>query len=208
MSVVHERADRAQMTYQDSASASLLEDGEFDSPPENFSMVHQGIYRSGFPNKKNFPFLRKLGLKSVIYLCLEDYPKANLEFLESIGATLYQFGVAGNKEPFVDIPEHIIRAAIKTVLDPSSQPLLIHCNKGKHRTGCLVGCIRKLQHWSLTAIFDEYRRFSHPKSRFMDQQFIELFEMEPGASSNDPELLEYESIMQAEKSTEAENEDE
>ena len=54
--------------------------------------------------------------------------------------------------------------------------MLIHCNKGKHRTGCLVGCIRKLQHWSLTSIFDEYRRSSAPKSRSMDQQFIELFD--------------------------------
>ncbi|KAJ3106158.1 tyrosine-protein phosphatase siw14 [Phlyctochytrium planicorne] len=55
--------------------------------------------------------------------------------------------------------------------------VLIHCNKGKHRTGCLVGCLRKIQHWSFTSIFDEYRRFSHPKSRSMDQQFIELFDI-------------------------------
>ena len=53
--------------------------------------------------------------------------------------------------------------------------MLIHCNKGKHRTGCLIGCLRKLQQWSLTTIFDEYRRFSFPKSRSMDQEFIELY---------------------------------
>lgn len=53
--------------------------------------------------------------------------------------------------------------------------MLIHCNKGKHRTGCLVGCLRKLQQWSLTMIFDEYRRFSFPKPRSMDQEFIELY---------------------------------
>lgn len=45
----------------------------------------------------------------------------------------------------------------------------------QHRTGCLIGCLRKLQHWSLTTIFDEYRRFSYPKSRSMDQEFIELY---------------------------------
>ena len=28
--------------------------------------------------------------------------------------------------------------------------MLIHCNKGKHRTGCLIGCIRKIQRWSHT----------------------------------------------------------
>jgi protein tyrosine/serine phosphatase len=61
-------------------------------------------------------------------------------------------------------------------VDVRNHPILIHCNKGKHRTGCLVGCLRKLQHWSLVSIFEEYRRFSHPKSRAMDQQFIELFD--------------------------------
>jgi tyrosine-protein phosphatase SIW14 len=33
-----------------------------------------------------------------------------------------------------------------------------------------------MQHWSLVSIFEEYKRFSHPKSRAMDQQFIELFD--------------------------------
>ena len=35
-------------------------------PPLNFAMVAPGVYRSGYPNKKNFPFLRKLGLKSIM----------------------------------------------------------------------------------------------------------------------------------------------
>lgn len=112
--------------------------GDDDSwvPPDNFAMVDRGIYRSGFPKKKNFPFLKKLGLKSVIYLCLEEYPVANLEFLQSIGAKLHQFGVAGNKEPFVDIPESVIRAALSKLLDPANHPILIHCNKGKVNHRC------------------------------------------------------------------------
>lgn len=144
-------------------------------PPENFSMVEKGVYRSGFPSKKNFPFLKKLGLKTVVYLCLEEYPEANVSLLQSIGCKLYHFGVSGNKEPFVDIPEATIRKALNIVLDEKHHPVLIHCNKGKHRTGCLVGCLRKYRKWSLTCVFDEYRLFSAPKSRFMDQQFIELF---------------------------------
>ena len=27
----------------------------------------------------------------------------------------------------------------------ASKPLLIHCTKGTHRTGCIVGCLRKLE---------------------------------------------------------------
>ncbi|KAI9168382.1 tyrosine-protein phosphatase siw14 [Blastocladiella emersonii ATCC 22665] len=145
-------------------------------PTENIALVAKGVYRSAFPKKKHFAFLKKLGLKSILTLILEEYPEQNVKFLEENGITLFQFGVAGNKEPFVDIPEDKIVAALACLMDKRNHPILIHCNKGKHRTGCLVGCLRKLQHWSHTSIFDEYRRFSHPKSRSMDQQFIELFD--------------------------------
>ncbi|KAJ3193149.1 hypothetical protein HK101_005336 [Irineochytrium annulatum] len=155
-------------------------------PCENFNMVCKGVYRSACPKKRNFPFLKKLRLKSVLTLKLEEYEDQTQRFLNDNGVKLYIFGVAGNKEPFVDIPEETICSALSVIM------VLIHCNKGKvgiilgattgsycqqHRTGCLVGCLRKIQHWSYTSIFDEYRRFSHPKSRSLDQQFIELFDI-------------------------------
>eukprot|EP00842_Homolaphlyctis_polyrhiza_P003798 jgi/Hompol1/4419/HPOL_001740-RA len=208
-------------------------------PCENFNMIAKGVYRAAFPKKRNFPFLKKLGLKSIlkpicfvavlrsydgardkrmrtefvaivsmsivcIYvgdgartLILEEYPEQNQRFLDDNNIKLFQFGVAGNKEPFVDIPEDVICAALAVILaiplnnsrwslttanrsiDRSTSTNLygIHHNpNNQHRTGCLVGCLRKMQHWSMTSIFDEYRRFSHPKSRSMDQQFIELFD--------------------------------
>ncbi len=109
-------------------------------------------------------------------LILEDYPEQNRKFLDDNNIRLFQFGVPGNKEPFVDIPVDVIQEALSVLCDVRNHPILIHCNKGKHRTGCLVGCLRKMQHWTNTSIFEEYRRFSYPKSRSMDQQFIELFE--------------------------------
>jgi len=35
-------------------------------PPENFSVVSNGVYRSGFPMKKNFRFMESLRLKTVL----------------------------------------------------------------------------------------------------------------------------------------------
>ncbi|GLT75211.1 hypothetical protein SLA2020_469510 [Shorea laevis] len=146
-------------------------------PPLNFSMVDNGVFRSGFPDSANFSFLRSLGLRSIVCLCPEPYPEANDAFLKANGIRLYQFGIDGCKEPFVNIPEETIRAALKVVVDVKNHPLLIHCNRGKHRTGCLVGCLRKLQKWCLTSIFDEYQRFAAAKARVSDQRFIELFDV-------------------------------
>ncbi|XP_031743181.1 tyrosine-protein phosphatase DSP1 isoform X2 [Cucumis sativus] len=113
------------------------------TPPLNFSMVDNGIFRSGFPDSPNFSFLQTLALRSIICLCPEPYPEHNMDFLKSNGIRLFQFGIES-------------------------------C---KHRTGCLVGCLRKLQRWCLTSVFDEYQRFAAAKARISDQRFMELFDI-------------------------------
>lgn len=146
-------------------------------PPFNFSMVDDGVYRSGYPQKNNLPFLQTLKLRSIVYLCPEPYPDVLVEFLKKYNIQLFHHGIEGTKEPFVDIPDNVIREALKVVLDRRNRPVLIHCRKGKHRTGCLVGCLRKVQSFTLTSIFEEYQRFAGAKSRVLDQQFIELFDV-------------------------------
>ncbi|XP_068336881.1 inositol diphosphatase DSP1-like isoform X1 [Pyrus communis] len=146
-------------------------------PPLNFSLVDNGIFRSGFPESANFSFIQTLGLRSIICLCPEPYPEANMDFLKSNGIKIFQFGIDGYKEPFVNIPDDTIRDALKVVLDVRNHPVLIHCKRGKHRTGCLVGCLRKLQRWCLTSVFDEYQRFAAAKARVADQRFMEMFDV-------------------------------
>ncbi|EES07604.1 hypothetical protein BDA96_04G334600 [Sorghum bicolor] len=157
-------------------------------PPLNFAMVDDGIFRSGLPDAANFRFLLSLNLRSIVYLCPEPYPEENVQFLQQNGIQLHQFGIEGSKsgptvpdtmlaqEPFVYIPEETIREALKVILDVRNQPVLIHCKRGKHRTGCVVGCLRKLQKWCLSSVFDEYLHFAAAKARSTDQRFMELFD--------------------------------
>lgn len=42
------------------------EDEDVFVPPLNFSMVDDGVFRSGFPNISNFTFLETLGLRSIM----------------------------------------------------------------------------------------------------------------------------------------------
>lgn len=173
-----------------SRDRTLIQD---EYPQENLDFLKREGIQYGSP-PPSFPcFLLPLSLSFV----------ASNDHL-AIGIRLFQFPIPGNKEPFVHIPDDKIVAAMQVLLDSRNHPLLVHCNKGKvslfpiilkkdlfsekralilcfsfscvqHRTGCLIGVLRRLQTWSLTAIFDEYRRYSHPKSRQMDLQFIEAF---------------------------------
>lgn len=149
--------------------------------PSNFGHVNSGIYRSSFPKPENFDFLSTLHLKSILLLLPEEYPEENRMFCRENNIQLFQVGLDGNKEPFVHIKPQKLWEALRVALDPQNQPLLIHCNMGKHRTGCLVGCIRRLQQWSLSLIFEEYRRYAFPKVRSLDLLLIELFDDENAA---------------------------
>jgi tyrosine-protein phosphatase OCA1 len=40
--------------------------------PKNFGLVEEDLYRSGQPNELNFPFLDKLGLKTIIVVSPEE----------------------------------------------------------------------------------------------------------------------------------------
>ncbi|AIN95377.1 tyrosine phosphatase, putative [Leishmania panamensis] len=144
-------------------------------PTINFSMVCPGVYRSGYPTKKNFSFLSALRLRSILYLCPEDYAESNLKFCEENGVHVLRFPTEGNKEPFCDISEPLMHRILSAICDTRNLPLLIHCNKGKHRTGTVVACLRHLQGWSLVSIFEEYKRFASDKARVGDQQYVELY---------------------------------
>ncbi|TQE00128.1 hypothetical protein C1H46_014238 [Malus baccata] len=151
-------------------------------PPLNFSLVDNGIFRSGFPESANFSFLQTLGLRSIIYFVLATGPRVSVTYTETMfhGSCLVFMGcrpMICSAEPFVNIPDDTIREALKVVLDVRNHPVLIHCKRGKHRTGCLVGCLRKLQRWCLTSVFDEYQRFAAAKARVADQRFMEMFDV-------------------------------
>lgn len=85
-----------------------------------------------------------------------------------------------------------LKKVLRDILDPSNHPLLIHCNKGKHRTGSVVGCLRKIRDWSLSSIVSFVSiALSHPLMKTSDSQqlledlvFARLFSIETYPSSH------------------------
>ncbi|KZF25967.1 protein-tyrosine phosphatase [Xylona heveae TC161] len=145
-------------------------------PPLCFSMVSPGVYRSGYPLEINFPMLEKLKLRTIIYLADTDYLDENITWCQRHDITVHHYRVPSVREPFVENDPVAIESALRVLSDRRNFPLLVHSNKGKHRVGVLIGCMRKLlQKWSLTAIYAEYMRFAGEKGD-ADLEFIELFE--------------------------------
>ncbi|KVI07919.1 Protein-tyrosine phosphatase, active site-containing protein [Cynara cardunculus var. scolymus] len=195
------------LTIMNQGEAKQLDDGNGGGdpaagltyhPPINFAAVEDRIYRSGFPQPRDFPYLDTLQLRSIIYLCTEPYPTENLEFLNARNIRLFQFGIDGTKD--AKISKGTITDALKVLIgngsrtrmfyytlssyriigsfaDVRNHPVLIHCKRGKHRTGCLVGCLRKLQNWCLSSVLEEYKFYAGEKSRDMDLKFLETYDV-------------------------------
>jgi tyrosine-protein phosphatase SIW14 len=186
-------------------TAKTEDDVEFLAP-ENFAMVEPGVYRSAFPRTKNIDFLKQLNLKSVVSLVPEDYPIAMQEFYTSNGIKLIPIGLDGNKWPFKEINHECMQDVVRSILTESNRPLLIHCNKGKHRTGSVVGCLRRIRGWALSAVFAEYLLFASPKTRLEDQLLIETFVYKGPLVNTEtaaPEVVQAVSELEAKVASEA-----
>ncbi|KAJ8120133.1 hypothetical protein ONZ43_g3081 [Nemania bipapillata] len=144
-------------------------------PPTNFSKVSEGLYRSGYPQKQDYPFLQSLKLKTIVTLVTKDLPEGYQEFIQSNRITHRVFDMAGTKKE--DIPVDMMRAIHAVVSNPRNYPLLVHCNHGKHRTGCVVGVLRKYHQWDLKCIIDEYKAFAEPKARETDLKYLTDFDL-------------------------------
>ncbi|CAM9161394.1 unnamed protein product [Chrysoparadoxa australica] len=172
-------------------------------PPVNFGYVEEGLYRCAHPCEINFPFLERLKLKTLIYLFPDVESDVQLEsFLEDEGIQLICLGEEGEgsgatkfRQLMHSVMQHVthdlamycshqahmiaeetVLKAMSYIVNTSYYPILVTCSTGKHRTGTVMACLRKLQHWSLTSIFEEYRRFTKHKARVQNEQFIELFD--------------------------------
>ncbi|KAF8855056.1 hypothetical protein BDZ45DRAFT_692876 [Acephala macrosclerotiorum] len=151
-------------------SARLATRAKTDERPINFGEVITGVYRSSFPGEEDFNFLSTLGLKTVLSLVKKCFSPEFEAFIKQNGIRHLVIDMQGTKK--VDIPDEIMHSIMEVVLEKENHPILIHCNHGKHRTGCAVAVMRHVAGWNVDSIIEEYRLYSEPKTRDCDVNYI------------------------------------
>jgi tyrosine-protein phosphatase SIW14 len=160
----------------DSRSSSISPSMSTDGRPFNFGLVIPGVYRSSFPKSHDFEYIKGLGLKTIVTLVKKDDLDHDLEtFITREGIRQVVFNMKGTKKEA--IPLDTMKGILNVVLDKSNYPLLVHCNHGKHRTGCVVGVVRKITGWDAARVVAEYNTYAEPKARDCDVTYLEGFEV-------------------------------
>jgi len=160
-----------------SSVSTALPSPEVPGPASNFGIVKDGsIYRSSFPKLPNFEHLESLGLKTILTLVDTPYPLENQQFVADGKIMHVQLPLPAHKNAFSSIPVESMERALSILMDPRNHPVLVHCNKGKHRTGCVIGCYRKINDWTMADIVEEYKHYAGVKARDLDEKYIRLFD--------------------------------
>jgi len=143
--------------------------------PLGYARVGDGVFRSAYPARKTLGFISSLGLKSMVCLYPKDIQSDLREYAERNGIKLFEADVGVNKEPFIVMSTEAVASALSFMTDPANQPTLLFCSNGKVRTGCVVGCLRKLMGWSIVSILHELEQATDGEANLADQLFIEQF---------------------------------
>ncbi len=114
----------------------------------NLHQVSPMIYRSAQPLDGAQQAIDTLGIKSVISLRQSKDDSELLPNVKRIHAPIESWDV-----------DHLeVMRALRALLDPANQPVLLHCRHGADRTGTVIAAYRMLvEDWTPEAAIDEMR---------------------------------------------------
>jgi len=149
--------------------------------PFRFAIVEEGLYRGAYPTTKNFTFLKRLKLRTIVSLIPEPPNKELLQFCEKQKIINKHFPVPKFKEEDskVRVQPSSVAQILQVIINTKNLPLFIHCLDGAHNSGVLIMSLRKLQNWNLLVIFSEFTRFTRDSEIHSNEsEFVEMFKRE------------------------------
>ena len=143
---------------------------------DNFGQVNSSYYRGAQPKGGHYARLAALGVKTVIDLTKNgDAQEASL--VQGAGMAFYRIPMTTHEPPSRDK----VAEFLKLVDDPANQPVYVHCQGGRHRTGVMTAVYRMTKdHWTADQAFAEMKKygfgadFLHPEFK----QFVHAYQPE------------------------------
>ncbi|MDP3921043.1 MAG: tyrosine-protein phosphatase [Candidatus Omnitrophota bacterium] len=127
------------------------------SGASGFYLVDEGFYRGPRPMEDEWSELTKLGVKTVISL-EEDAARVAEErgIVEGLGMHFSSLPMSLYERP----ADSTVIQFLETVLNRGAQPVFLHCESGKDKTGTLVAVYRvAVQGWGPKEGYHEAKRF-------------------------------------------------
>ena len=105
--------------------------------PAKFHQVSPGLFRSAQPTPDGLAMAQKQGVRTVVVL-RKDVEADERAAAARLGLALVEVPMGGGRLPTL---EEVDRA-MDVIVDPSRQPVLVHCSHGRDRTGAVIAAYR------------------------------------------------------------------
>jgi tyrosine-protein phosphatase SIW14 len=121
----------------------------------NFGRINSNYFRGAQPEDRDYRDLAGLGVRTVIDLTRDG--RANEQRLvEQAGMKLYRIPMTTSEKPGAVA----VAQFLKLVNDPASQPVFVHCQGGRHRTGVMTAVYRMTQDgWTADRAYQEMKQY-------------------------------------------------
>lgn len=147
------RETTAMATRREASSAPALME---EIVPVQFGLIVPLLYRAGPLTSQHIPHLRSLHLRTIIALSPPTSSRITL-WADSQAITLVHLYHQLQPE---HIEPHLVQLALERLLDRTLYPVLLVDHTGFNQVGVVVGCLRRLQGWILSAALAEVRSVS------------------------------------------------
>lgn len=121
----------------------------------NFGKVSDQYYRGAQPKGRDFADLAAFGVKTIVDL-RNDAESFAPELAKRAGLNYVVIPLSGWERP----EAAAVTKFLAVVNDPANQPVYVHCQVGKHRTGAMTAVYRMTQDgWSATQAYNEMKKY-------------------------------------------------
>jgi tyrosine-protein phosphatase SIW14 len=122
---------------------------------KNFGQMDERFYRGGQPKEKDYKDLALIGIRTVIDL-RDDPEEYEQPLVEQLGMRYINIPMIAKKYPTAEATELFL----KTVSDPASGKVFVHCAGGRHRTGAMGAVYRyQFYNWNFEQVYKEMKQY-------------------------------------------------
>ena len=122
---------------------------------DNFGRVNDRYYRGAQPERGDYGDLAALGVKTVVDLT-EDGDANEAGLVARAGMKFFRIPLTTHAQPSAQA----VSQFLALVNDPANQPVYVHCQGGRHRTGVMTAVYR-MSHdgWTADRAFAEMQNY-------------------------------------------------
>ena len=122
---------------------------------DNFGQINDNYFRGAQPSDRDYRDLATIGVKTVIDLT-RDGREDEASLVQRAGMKFYRIPMTTSDRP----SDAAVSQFLKLVNDPANQPVYVHCQGGRHRTGVMTAVYRMTQDgWTADRAYSEMKQY-------------------------------------------------